>query len=418
MDTRLVSTEEVPIAVLSSILRDHLKDPEAQLTGVSVTPISSSGVSGNNSFYRAEISWAVSNPMVQGGASTWLIKRWTPGGLSLAELGWNQPIEALAWQQGILRPEALPGGIKTPIIGSVIDPGGEVAWLAMADVARDLREYDRSAPLPSEQLVERIKTILASIARFHVYWEVADRQEFLDHKVWLVPFENYLWRKSAFYAAILGKDAYGGFSQVAQVDKEDVSNLYTFLEWLNPSVRPILEGLLVDRRRLVDGFAEIPCTLLHGDLDDRNIGLTQSSAGESELVLIDWERMSRGPAAMDVAKLLILVFMLCEPGAPIPDSFWSDELPDFYYENYRRAGGNKLDHDTWRKSYDLALIAEAVWPFPWALGNLMRTFRGEIPLSEIPGLPNAGERVHPQSNLENLSRMAEVIMGSMQRSLH
>jgi aminoglycoside phosphotransferase (APT) family kinase protein len=169
---------------------------------------------------------------------------------------------------------------------------------------------------------------------------------------------------------------------------------------------------------LVSRFSGVPSTLTHGDLDDRNIGLSWDSNAEGELVLIDWERLGRGPAAMDVAKLLILMPMLCEPGKPYPEVYWSDELPDFYYESYHQAGGKKMDIATWRRSYDLALITETLWPFPWALGNLMRTFRGEIPLSEIPGLPEAEARIQQASNLENLNHTVELVMGAINRVMN
>ena len=417
METTLVTTENVPEAVLLSILQQHLGDPNAQLKKATVSPFSNSGVSGNNSFYRADIEWATTNPMLPAGSANWLIKRWIPGGLNLAELHWSRPAEALAWQSGILRPESLPTGVKTPILGSVIDPGGELAWVAMQNVSKELMQYDRAVPLPSEQLVSRVKVILSHLARFHAIWEQPARQNTFDTMDWLLPYENYLWRRSDFYAAVLSIDAGGESGQTAPVSQEDARNLQAFLEWLEPAERSILKELLVDRQRLVDRFAGLPCTLLHGDLDDRNIGLSWPSSGESVLVLIDWERMSRGPASLDVAKMMILVPMLCLPGQPIPEACLSDELLDFYYENYTRAGGKQLDYATWHRSYDLALIAESVWPFPWALGNLLRTLRGEVPLPEIPGLPEAVVHLQASSSLERMRRMVDLVMGAINRCL-
>lgn len=353
--------------------------------------------------------------MLPDGTTSLLIKRWTPGGLNMTELGWNKPVEALAWKNRILHPELLPTGVCTPIVGSVIDPDGEIAWLAMRDVSQALREYDRAAPLPTDQLIHRVKMILSCLARFHALWEQPDRQEILDGMDWLLPCKNYIWRNSAFYATILGKDVVGEYSPT--VSHEDVLNLHAFLEWLHPSERSLLEGLLVDRRRLEDCFADLPCSLLHGDLDDRNIGLLCSPSEESELVLIDWERMGMGPAAMDVAKVLINVPMVCAPGQSLPDGSWMDELLDFYYDNYKRAGGKAMDHTTWHRSCDLALIAQALWPFPWALGNLLRTFHGEVPLPEIPGLPDAVMRLQVASSLERMRRMTDLVTCAVNRYL-
>jgi len=415
MDTVLSSTDNVPESVLSSILRDYLGDPEAQLTNCILVPVFHSGTSGDNSLYRADIEWVTSNSRIPTSSTSWLIKCWKPGGLSLSELGWNRPVEALAWQHGILSPELIPPGVKTPIVGTVIDPGEEAAWVAMTDVLKELREYDRAAPLPSERLVSHAKAILAGLARFHAFWEQPDRQELLEGKDWLLPFENYLWRNAATYAAILKKDVVGGFSQVNSFTVESELNIQAFLGWLEPSVRPIWEELLVDRGRLVDRFTGLPYTLLHGDLDDRNIGLSWSPSGESELVLIDWEWMGKGPAAMDVAKVFIYLPLLCEPTSPCPEACWSIELLDDYYKNYRAAGGKRLDYDTWRRSYDLGLVAQALSPLPWVVGNILRTLDGKAPLPEFPGLPEEVARMLLASGMERIKRQMDSIVQAMNR---
>src|SRR5262249_15777399 len=138
---------------------------------------------------------------------------------------------------------------------------------------------------------------------------------------------------------------------------------------------------------LADRFTGLPHTLLHGDLDDRNIGLSWSPSGASELVLIDWEWMGSGPAALDVAKVMFMLPLICAPTAPCPPACWSDELLDHYYAHYRAAGGKQLDAETWRRSYDLGLVAQAMTPLPWAAGKVLRALEGKAPLPEFPGLP-------------------------------
>lgn len=414
MDNTQNSTENVPEAVLTSVIQEFSKDPQARITKSLISPFSTSGVSGNNSFYRADLEWETSDPARPAGSISLLIKRWTPGGISQSEMGWSNPVEALAWQNGILHPDSLPVGVKAPIIASVITPDTQTAWVAMTDVSKELREYDRSSPLPTERLISLAITILSDLARFHAFWEQADRQRSLTRMPWLLPFKNYLHRNTAFYASILGKDRAGRSGKVSPVTEEDILNLQAFLDWLEPAYLSVFEELLVDRSRLVDCFADIPCTLLHGDLDDRNIGLSWSSSSEGELLLIDWEWMGCGPAAMDVAKLLIHASMMLEPGSQCPDNCWSDELPDHYYESYRLAGGTQLDYATWRRSYDLALIAQAVWPFPVAIGNILRTLHGKAPLPKIPGLSEEVTLKLLSSGLENRKTIATAIM----RALH
>jgi hypothetical protein len=87
----------------------------------------------------------------------------------------------------------------------------------MVDVAPDLRVYDRSIPLPSDRLISHVKTILSALARFHALWEQPEQQERIERMNWLLPFDNYVWRKSSFYATILGEAVVGGFSQVTPV---------------------------------------------------------------------------------------------------------------------------------------------------------------------------------------------------------
>jgi hypothetical protein len=298
----------------------------------------------------------------------------------------------------------------------VIDPSGEAAWLAMTDVSKALREYDRAAPLAPERLLSHVKAILSALARFHAFWEQPNRQTFLGGMDWLLPLENYLWRNAAICAAILGKDVVRGFGQSIPIGAEQDPNLPAFLEWLAPSARALFEELLVDRSRLVDQYKGLPGTLLHGDLDDRNIGLSRSPLGESELVLIDWEWMGRGPAALDVAKVLSYLPLLCEPTLPCPEACWSGELLDHYFQNYRVADGKQLDYETWRRSYDLGLIAQALSPFPWVAGNILRVLAGTAPPPKIPGLPEEVAHTMLASGLERLERTTDLIVQALNRS--
>lgn len=345
-----------------------------------------------------------------------LVKCWKPGGLGLHSLGWGeQPVEALAWQNGILRPELLPSGVRTSIVGAVIDPRGETAWVAMKEISKELQEYDRAMPLPPEKLVSHSKTVLAGLARFHAFYEQPERQKSLEGMDWLLPLENYLWRHAAIIASTLGKVPVGGASQDDSSDVELDPDLVAFLEWLVPSVRVKFEELLIDRDGLVDLFTSLPKTLLHGDLDDRNIGLSWLPSGEGEVILIDWEWMGMGPAALDVAKIMIYLPLLCEPGSPCPEVCWSDELPDFYFENYRAAGGKQLDHDTWRHSYDLGLVAQALSPLPWVGGSILRTLDGKAPLPKLPGLPEDVIRMVLNSALQNMEHLMDRIVQAMYR---
>jgi len=409
MDAEINPAENIPETVLTSILQDHLGEPDAHLTNYNVAPFNNSGMSGNNSLYRVDIEWATSNSRIPDSSISWLIKCWKPGGLSLLELGWSKPVEVLAWQHGILRAESLPSGVRTPIVGAVIDPDGETAWMAVKDVSKELQEYDRAMPLSPEKLVSHAKAVLGGLARFHAFYEQPDHQKSLEGMDWLLPLENYLRRDATRITSILRKAPMDGASQGDSSDVELYLNLTAFLEWLVPSVRVKFEELLIDRDGLVDLFTSLPKTLLHGDLDDRNIGLSWLPSGEGEVILIDWEWMGMGPAALDVAKIMIYLSLLCEPGSPCPEVCWSDELPDFYYENYITACGKQLDHDAWRRSYDLGLVAQALSPLPWVGGNILRTLDGKAPL------PEESIRMRLASVLQNMEHLMDRIVQAMYR---
>ncbi len=415
MDYGKNSSVNIPESVLSSIVRGYSEDDGAQITKSVITPMATSGMSGNNSFWQAIINWNPSSPLNQLISRTLLIKRWTPGGISQSEIGWSKPIEALAWRHGLLSKEALPVGVKTPIVGAAIDPNNEVAWVAMTDVSKELGEFDRALPLPAERLIERTKTILGNLARFHAMWEKPEKQNLLASMAWLLPLQNYLWRMADFYRDILNADVARASSQPDLYKREEYLNLMAFMEQLDPQHQALLKSLLVDRSQLADRIADIPLTLLHGDLDDRNIGLSGSASGDDEIVLIDWEWMGCGPAAMDVAKLLIHASMMIAPGSNCPEYYWSDELPDHYYESYRLAGGSRLDQATWKRSYDLALLAQGVWPFPTTLGSIIRALRGEVPLPKIPGISEEVTRVLLASGLEDRKSMLDTIMSALGR---
>ncbi|MCE7989923.1 MAG: hypothetical protein DYG89_52920 [Caldilinea sp. CFX5] len=125
-----------------------------------------------------------------------------------------------------------------------------------------------------------------------------------------------------------------------------------------------------------------PQTLLHNDLDDRNIGLrwakARSTLDQPTLILIDWEWLALGPAALDVANILqrvpVLIMLGSPVGAVIPPVVWSDALIDGYFAHYRAAGGRCVDAADWRRACGLALIVQglAQMPFivPYALEGL------------------------------------------------
>jgi hypothetical protein len=370
-----------------------------------------SGTSTNNEFLEAKITYQ------EAGATSpqsliWLIKKWQPGETAFEELETSRPIEALAWQDGLLRPAALPKGVTTPFIGASVAENGQTAWLFMKDIADTLRQYDRDRPLASSELVARVRQILSRLARLHVWGEQLTEEGALEQYDWLPSHKNYLWRGARAYEAALARKPDTQIGESELTTTAFVDNLHAFLSTLAAQDREHWKELLCNRQPLVDGLAGVPSTVLHNDLDDRNIGLHHSASGESgeyELVLIDWEWMGIGPAALDVAKVLHFLPGICAMDSPCPETLWTREFPAYYFEQYQAEGGNALDDGTWHRSYELALVTQALSPFPTVAGHIRRTLNGLAPLPQYPGMSENIIREGLAVLDERLERMAATV---------
>ena len=152
------------------------------------------------------------------------------------------------------------------------------------------------------------------------------------------------------------------------VTEEQGADVAAVLAWLPAGDRALFERLLWDRTPLVDALRLSPRTLIHGDLDDRNLGLrpvftrnecNEPAAGLSELVLIDWEWMGLGTPALDVARLWATFPAVCDPAQPCPEAAFSTELLDYYLDRYHAYGGRQIDPRSWRRECALAMLAHA-----------------------------------------------------------
>ena len=90
------------------------------------------GTNDSTTFFRVTFCWVLSNPSIGSHTTTWILKHWEAGGVRDSTLGITQPREVLAWEQGWLRPTALPAGMVVPIIGARRSPDNTEAWLALA----------------------------------------------------------------------------------------------------------------------------------------------------------------------------------------------------------------------------------------------------------------------------------------------
>jgi hypothetical protein len=305
----------------------------------------------------------------------------------------------------------------------------------MTDVSTELAAFPRMGLL-AEQVISRSQAILAHLARFHALWERPGRWSALQSATWLRRPESYLWDMAPTYARALGRLPHEEAPATASAPPvwDGLSaDLDAFLTARPTDERRLWEHLLVDRQALVDGLTAYPQTLLHNDLDDRNIGLRWAKdrsaldqpdpfvSHRTSLVLIDWEWLALGPAALDVANILqripVLIMLGSPVGAVIPPVVWSDALLDGYFAHYRAAGGRCIDANGWRRACGLALIVQGLAQMPFMQGSLRRVIRGEIPPPQLTGIPPAVMRAHLQGGLPIMEQMEQRVIREARRWL-
>jgi hypothetical protein len=416
----------VPIEVLEALLHNYLGDQRAMITSYACAPFPHLGTNDSSTISRVTLDWSVPASSLGSKRTTWILKAWKADGDRDGGLGILQPREALAWEQGWLRPSALPKGMVVPIIGAHRLPDNSAAWLVMEDVSTELSAYQRMS-LSGEEAIRYTRSILARLAFFHARWEEAERQRELEACAWLPHPESYLWDMASTYAAALGRASLVKtplYTSAPPVWEGLSADLEAFLEARPRDERRLWEEFMIDRQPLVEALAGYPQTLLHNDLDDRNIGLRWSGGlpqmdaeerDKADLLLIDWEWLALGPAALDVANLILRLPVMIAPGTPIPEKVWNNELAGYYFEHYRAAGGRCADWASWRRSFGLATVVKGLAQMPFVHGSLRRSIRGEAPLPQIVGVPEEVVRQNLSAGLPMMERMEKRIFVEMRR---
>jgi Ser/Thr protein kinase RdoA (MazF antagonist) len=260
----------------------------------------------------------------------------------------------------------------------------------MDDVSTAFAEYT-SDPTSSN----RLKFVLDRLARFHVLWEGHKRSHYTRDNPWLFSQESRICFNASQYAVWLERhppgDMYMNWSRRLRVRNPNLEDsarkgLLAFLDFIPGNDRCLWERHLVDRDALRKAFAGIPTTFLHGDVNERNLGISTKGT-DTDLVLIDWEWTGNGAAAWDVA--CFLYHMLLRPGIEpqstgrtSEDGSFShlvDEVTNYasyYYGQYLEYEGVLLSRSTWERSFRLALLGYYLWLFPINSGWLITDKNG------------------------------------------
>jgi thiamine kinase-like enzyme len=381
---------DMPNDLLESLLREHLADPTAVVIDSTSVPFPHQGTNDSTTLFQVTFTWAGSGAARSPNPMTWIVKHWRAGGSRDEMLSIRHSREVLAWERGWLRPAALPPGLIVPFVGARCSPDHTESWLAMRDVSTELAAYTRLT-LSGEQAMSRAQTILARLAHVHALWEQPERQAELQAANWRWRPDLDLWAMAP-----------------APPEAGDSADLEAFLAARPAEERRLWERLLINREAVVAGLIDAPHTLIHNDLDDRNLGLHWPDGGATDspaVVLIDWEWLALGPAVIDVAKIIQMVPILVTPGAPIPASVWGDELAQAYFAHYQAAGGQWAHVAGWRRTYGLAIVAQGLAQMPWIHGQLRRTIRGELPPPQLVGVPEAVLRQQLRAGLPIMEQM-------------
>jgi len=127
-----------------------------------------------------------------------------------------------------------------------------------------------------------------------------------------------------------------------------------FLDRLSGNDRSLWLRSMVNRDSLVAIARQLPRTLLHADLNRRNIGVGEDGT-ERAYVLIDWEAAAYANHAFDLVSLI---------GGKTFSMEDRETLEQYYLDRCRHYGGGALDDATWLLSLDLATAIEGLDRLP------------------------------------------------------
>ena len=342
-------------SMLQQIIQDHLNDDGANLTAINAEPMENNG-NGGNDFFKTEVAWKSKG---KESSSNWVIKQWHRGSPTAEAMNISLPLEVMAWDHDLVRKDGLPEGIEAPYVGVATNEDKSMAWMVMEDISKELNAFN--FPESTEKWLADAKYIFDRIACFHVHWEHPKRINELKKHTWLATQEAQLQMFASYYQQQLGQ-----IPRIANEFPDEVYNRFraatlAFIDWLPESDRGLWEEHICNRVSIIKAVSGLPQTLVHGDLDRRNIGL-RLQGEKTTLLLIDWEFIGLAWPGLDIIRLVNAVENV---GASPKDS---QSLSDHYFESYLTHGGTRMDIDTWNRARDLAFVYECLRLCPFMIG--------------------------------------------------
>jgi hypothetical protein len=307
---------------------------ERTVTDVTQSPFHSVDALSGSRFLRITTSGSAS---AQGDTVHYILKRIAADSDWLMRAtGDRHGRAALAWQSGIL--DRVPTEIEHGVVACAIDGDGRA--LLMRDLGPHLIPPGDD-PI-SHDAHERF---IAAMASLHAAcWGQAD----------LAGSERGFCSLTQHYHAFspeTGRREAGGSDAIPPMIAAGWSLL---ADLVTPDVAEIVGALLEDPAPLCRALEPHATTIIHGDWKFGNTGWNRD---DDRVVLLDWDRVSAGPAGLDLA------WYLAVNSARIPAT--KEEVIGSYTRELATRSGTAFDSAAWQEQLDLTLLGgflQLGWP--------------------------------------------------------
>ena len=249
-------------------------------------------------------------------------------------------VEPALWATGVTR--GLPPPLDCPTIDLAHHAARDEQWMLMVDVSHGIMARGAYEE-------DRLKWLFGALAGLHAqFWE---QNEALV-SVPLIPLEANI----AYFAEPAA--ALGGRVPVDGWVKDVIDNfvvlkpfLPVFLEVLGTANADFYLDLCQHRAGWVAALAQLPQTLVHGDIRRANVAPLAAGA----VSIFDWDLASCAPATSDLTWYWFLQFWCYPPndGLDVADR---EPLREHYVGRLRELLGARFDRVTFDRSWDLCWL--------------------------------------------------------------
>ena len=243
---------------------------------------------------------------------------------------------ALAWQSGLL--DRVPTEIEHGVVACAIDGDGRA--LLMHDLGAHL------VPPGDEPIGRDVhERFIAAMATLHAaFWGQAD----------LAGPDRGFCSLAQHYHALAPETARREAGGSDAIPPMIAAGWALLAELVDPDVADVVGALLEDPAPLCRALEPHVTTIVHGDWKLGNLGWRRD---DNRVVLLDWDRVSAGPAGLDLA------WYLAVNSARIPVT--KEEVIELYRRELASRIETQFDGDAWQQQLDLTLLGgflQLGWP--------------------------------------------------------